>query len=108
MLTTEKTIKILPHVVRIYKKVDLKSYQIKINKENKGKSVDVEAEGLALIMYVAENVDKAQNEVYNVFSILNDVSVKEVKELPITDVLEPLFELMKDEKAMGFFKLAMK
>lgn len=106
-LSTEQTVDMLPHVVDIYEKANVKEYIRKAKKENKGKKVDIEEEGLDLILYIIKSLSKVKDEVFEVIAIAQVKDIEEVKKQPLSETLKALKELFTDEKLMDFFKEAM-
>lgn len=106
-ITTEKTFDLLPHVVDIYEKAGIDSYRKKMQKEYKGKNVDVEEAGLNAILYVLKSLPKVKEEVFQVIAIAEDKDTEDVRKQPLSQTLKELKEIFLDDDLMDFFKSAM-
>ena len=64
---------------------------------------------LPTVLDVAEvlfaNIEKAEADIFKFLASVSDLSVKEIRELPILDVFEMIVDVVKKEEFKDFFKV---
>lgn len=64
--------------------------------------------GSNLIGIIFDNYEKCENMLYKLLSDTSNLSYEEVKDLDFDEYLEMLYDFIKKEEFMGFFKRALK
>jgi len=108
MLKTDIVYDALPMVVEIYEKLDVDGFRTKMTKENKGKEIDNKALGIKLVMFILKSTPLIKEEVFEVVSVFEGLTVEEVKAQSIGKTIGSLKEILMDEEAIELFKSAVK
>lgn len=103
MITTEKAYDMLPHMVDIFDKLEVKEYGTKRAKKVK----DSKELGIDILKYVVKNSGKVKEEFFQVVAIAQDKTVEEVKKQGLMTTINTVKEIFKDDELMDFFKSAM-
>jgi tRNA nucleotidyltransferase/poly(A) polymerase len=110
-MNTDKAFDMLPYVVDIYEKLNIKAF-IKANTKKVTGASKVEIEqmqkeaGENMIKFVVKNLPKIKREVYQILSIHTGQSIDEIKAQPPTNTIKSIFEMLGDKELTDFFKSA--
>jgi hypothetical protein len=114
MLETEKVFDILPDMVSMYEKLNIKEYSIKKLAEYRKKYPDKNINelqndlGTDMIMHVLKNSKNAKEEFFRVVACLSGISVDGVKKQSINETFKVFDSILKDDELMSFFSSAMR
>lgn len=103
MISTEKAFDLLPDVIEIAEKLEIKEYIAK----NQGKTNDAQEAGFALIFHIAKNMGKVKENVIALLAKVEDKTEKEIAEQPVGKTYNDFKALMQSEGVMDFFSSAM-
>ena len=103
MIETEKAYDMLPVVVDLYDKLDIKEYRKKMAKEYEGQEVDQTAVGIDMFKFVLKNSKKIKEEVFEMVAIFQDKTAEEVKAQNFAETVKAIKEIFTDEAAMALF-----
>ena len=111
-ISTEKVFDMLPHVVVVIDKLDMKGYILNnkelINTKDKESAQKiVEAKGFDFVIHILKNTGKVKEEVFEILSIVHEMPIEAVKAMPFGHTVKYLKELLQDTELMSFFKSAM-
>ena len=99
----------LPYVVDIYEKLDLKTY-VKNNliKAKKGKTEELQLQaGIDLFLFVLKNTPKIKNEVFEIVALAQDKEVDEIRQQPLFNTISTFKGIFENKELVDFFKSAM-
>lgn len=107
MITTDKAIDMLPHVVDIYDKLEIETYRKEMMEKHKGKDADKMAVGIEVFKFIFKNIGKAKMEVYSIVAVAKDKTTDEIKNQPFPKTIMDIKEIFSDKELVDFFKQAM-
>lgn len=107
MITTEKALNILPHVVEVYEKLNVDAYIKKVRTQSKNKKVDQTQVGIELFKFILKNIGKAQEEIFTVVAALEDKEVEEIKNQSLAKTIASIKQVFEDKELLELFKSAM-
>lgn len=107
MVTTNQAFDMLPTVVTMYDKLDIDGYRKKLKAESKGKK-DVSASviGVDLFKYILKSSGKIKEEVFEIVSIAEDMTIEAVKAQDFTKTIKTMREIFTDKDTTELFKQA--
>lgn len=118
-ISTEKAFDMLPIVITIYEKLDMDEYRKELAKklaeENKGKdakdkqNINTVFLGIDLFKYIMKYSQKIKTEVFEIVSIAEDMTVKEVENQSLGKTISTLKDIFASEggaDAVELFKQA--
>ena len=103
MISTEKAFDLLPHMVDIFDKLEIKEYV----QQNKGKENDAEKAGYELILYIMRKAPKVKDEVIRVVASIEEKPEEEIRKQSIFVTIKSFKELLEADGMMDFFSSAM-
>jgi len=103
MISTEKAFDLLPYMVDIFDKLEIKEYV----KDNKGSTDDAEKAGYELILYVMRNAPKVKDEVIKVVASIEEKPEKDIRKQSIFVTVKSFKELLEADGVLDFFSSAM-
>ena len=110
MISSEKLFDMLPTTVIIYDKLDLDAYRLKIGEENKKRSKEKKWStrdfGISIAKYVLKNSQKVKEELFEMVSIMQEITLEEAKAQGPLKMINTLKEVFTDKEATDFFKQA--
>lgn len=105
-MTSEQVFDILPNVSSILTILDIKGYQDKIAKENKGKKLDAQAMGIEFISYILTNTPKFKEDFFAIVAVAESKTVSEVKAQNFGQTIKTFKDLFNDPDLKSFFSQA--
>lgn len=113
MITSEKTIDLLPFAIEIFEKTEILDF-INMNKVNLPENITEEEKDkllnknyMSLITYLLKNIVKAKDSVFEMVAILQDLPIEEARKQSPVKLVLAIKEMLADPELMDFFKLAM-
>jgi len=109
VFSTEKAFDMLPTVVVMYEKLDIDGYRKKLKEENKGKNKkDISATvlGVDLFKYILKRSAEIKEEVFEIVSIAEDMTIEAVKSQDFTKTIKTMREIFTDKDTAELFKSA--
>jgi len=107
IFSTEKAFDMLPMVTVMYEKLDIDGYRKKLKAESKGKK-DISANviGIDLFKYILKSSGKIKEEVFEIVSIAEDMTIEEVKAQTFTKTIKTMKDIFTDKDTTELFKSA--
>jgi len=107
IFSTEKAFDMLPTVVVMYDKLDIDGYRKKLKAESKGKK-DISATvlGVDLFKYILKRSAEIKEEVFEIVSIAEDMTIEAVKAQDFTKTIKTMREIFTDKDTAELFKSA--
>lgn len=111
-ITSERAFDMLPYVVDIYDRLDIKEFA----EREKEKTKDVPKEKLVetqkaigenFIKYIIKNSSKVKEEFFCIVAIAQDTDIETVKQQNFLTTIKTFKEIFTDKDLMSFFKSAM-
>ena len=96
-------------VQKIYKKMELKEEMKKMtvdvtDKTEEERNKISSDKSIEFVNLIIENIDKAEQEVYQLLANYSDKTVDEIENQDLFDTLDEIKELITDERLINFFK----
>lgn len=113
MIKTELALDLLPYVIGIYEKLDLKAVGARIlqqvKKENPHLTAgDINAAvGEKVIVYVIKNVPKVKDELFAMVALVSGISLDDAKAQSLVKTMDAFKKIFSDPELLAFFKEAM-
>lgn len=107
IITTEKAFDVLPFVGDIADKLKLADEVEKMTKKFNNNKTGQMSAGIQLSTFVIRNIGKVKKEVFEILSIIDNKTTKEIREQDIQVTIKRVMELVTDAKLMELFKSAM-
>jgi len=113
-ISTEKAFDMLPFVVEIIDKLDIKTEGKRIamrlkeaDPEKAGDDLKYEI-GIEIIMYVGKNMKKVKEDFFGLVAVASDVDIETAKARPLSESIKILKDIFMDKELMDFFTTAMR
>ena len=109
MISSDVAFDLLPIVTDIYDKIGIDEYRKQIAKQHKGKTdLDSMQLGIDLFKFVLKNSKKIKEEIFELISVFEEISIQEAKAQNFMKTVSTLKSIFTDKEANELFKQAMK
>ena len=101
-------------LIKIIKKLDLKTALKEMYSSKKVKDKDSNEDetnrqlGLDIAFVIIENMDAAENEIFELLASVSDKTVNEIRELELSELIAMIRDIFVENDLASFFKSAVK